>query len=156
VVVEIASGSRNKYEYDKHLDIFRLERALHSPIFYPGDYGFVPRTRAHDGEPLDVLILVSNPSFSGCLLAARPIGVLMMVDEGKSDEKILAVPLGEPDYIDVTEFTQISPHVIRKIEHFFKTYKLLEGKDTHSEGWQASAAARDLVVEAAEAFVKES
>jgi inorganic pyrophosphatase len=152
VVVEIPSGSRNKYEYDKQLDIFRLDRALHSPIFYPGDYGFVPRTQAHDGEPLDVLVLVSNPSFSGCMVAARPIGVLMMVDEGKPDEKILAVPLGEPDYADVTEYTQISPHVIRKVEHFFKTYKLLEGKHTHSEGWRIAEAARDLIVEAADAF----
>src|ERR1700733_10670301 len=100
VVVEIPEGSRNKYEYDKALDIFRLDRALHSPVYYPGDYGFVPRTLAFDDDSLDVLILVSEPTFSGCLVVARPIGILSMTDDGKSDDKVLAVPGGEPEYPD--------------------------------------------------------
>ncbi|HEY0396367.1 MAG TPA: inorganic diphosphatase [Candidatus Elarobacter sp.] len=152
VIVEIPSGSRNKYEYDKALDIFRLDRALHSPIFYPGDYGFAPRTLALDEDPLDVLILVSEPTFSGCLVAARPIGLLRMVDDDKEDDKVLAVPVGEPDYADIHNFTQIFPHQLRKIQHFFETYKLLEGKRTSTTGWDDAAAARRVIVESAQRF----
>ena len=96
VVVEIPEGCKNKYEYDKTYDIFRLDRALHSPIHYPGDYGFAPQTLALDGDPLDVLILVIQPTFPGCLVVARPIGLLEMLDEGKSDDKVVAVQVGEP------------------------------------------------------------
>ncbi|HEX3468688.1 MAG TPA: inorganic diphosphatase [Candidatus Elarobacter sp.] len=152
VIVEIPSGSRNKYEYDKALDIFRLDRALHSATFYPGDYGFAPRTHALDGDPLDVVILVSEPTFAGCLVAARPIGLLQMVDEGKPDEKVLAVPVGEPEYADIHNFTQIFPHQLRKIEHFFETYKLLEGKHTSTGGWSDAASARRAIVESAQRF----
>ena len=152
VIVEIPSGSRNKYEYDKARDIVRLDRALHSPIVYPGDYGFAPRTHALDDDPLDVLILVSEPTFSGCLVAARPIGLLRMIDDDKEDDKILAVPVGEPDYADVHNYTQIFSHQLRKIQHFFETYKLLEGKKTSTAGWDDAAAARRIIVESAQRF----
>ena len=152
VIVEIPSGSRNKYEYDKALDIFRLDRALHSPIFYPGDYGFAPRTLALDDDPLDVLILVSEPTFSGCLVVARPIGLLRMVDDDKEDDKVLAVPVGEPDYNEIHNYTQIFSHQLRKIQHFFETYKLLEGKRTSTGGWDDAAAARRVIAEAAQRF----
>lgn len=152
VIVEIPSGSRNKYEYNKALDIFMLDRALHSPIFYPGDYGFIPRTLALDGDPLDVLILVSEPTFSGCLVVARPIGLLRMIDDGKQDDKVLAVPVGEPDYALVHNYSQIFPHQLRKIQHFFETYKLLEGKHTSTEGWNDAAAARRVIVESSQRF----
>ena len=95
VVVEIPQGSRNKYEYDKSLNVFRLDRALHSPIYYPGDYGFVPQTLAEDDDPLDVLILVIQPTFPGCLVVARPIGLLRMIDDGKLDDKVLAVAVDQ-------------------------------------------------------------
>jgi inorganic pyrophosphatase len=152
VIVEIASGSRNKYEYNKALDIFELDRALHSPVYYPGDYGFVPRTLALDDDPLDVLILVSEPTFSGCLVKARPIGLLTMIDDGKSDDKILAVPVGEPDYAEVHNYTQIFAHQLRKISHFFETYKLLEGKKTDVGGWSDAAEARRIILESAQRF----
>jgi len=152
VIVEIASGSRNKYEYNKALDIFELDRALHSPVYYPGDYGFVPRTLALDDDPLDVLILVSEPTFSGCLVKARPIGLLNMIDDGKSDDKILAVPVGEPDYAEVHNYTQIFAHQLRKISHFFETYKLLEGKKTSVGGWSDAAEARRVIQESAQRF----
>ena len=153
VVVEIPQGSHNKYEYDKALDIFRLDRTLHSPIYYPGDYGFAPRTLAEDDDPLDVLILVAEPSFAGCLVVVRPIGLLNMIDDGKPDDKILAVPVGEPAYNDVHNYSQIFPHTLRLISHFFETYKLLEGKHTSVDGgWQDAAAARRTIVESAERF----
>ncbi len=152
VIVEIPSGSRNKYEYDKALDIFRLDRALHSPVYYPGDYGFAPRTLALDDDPLDVLILVSEPTFTGCLVVARPIGLLKMIDDGKSDDKVLAVPVGEPEYAEVYNYTQIFAHQLRKIQHFFETYKLLEGKATSTQGWADAAEARAIIVESAERF----
>ena len=152
VVVEIPQGSRNKYEYDKNLNVFRLDRALHSPIYYPGDYGFVPQTLAEDGDPLDVLILVIQPTFTGCLVVARPIGLLKMIDDGLPYDKILAVPVGEPAYHDVHTQSQIPPHTVRTISHFFETYKLLEGKQTSTHGWQDAAAARRSVVESFERF----
>src|SRR5947209_16151466 len=89
-VIEIPKKSVNKYEYDKQLHVFRLDRTLHSPVHYPGDYGFIPSTLGHDGDPLDVVVLVDAPSFPGCLIEVRPIGVLRMVDQGKNDEKILS------------------------------------------------------------------
>lgn len=156
VIVEIPSGARNKYEYDKSLDIFRLDRALHSAIFYPGDYGFVPRTLALDDDPLDVLILVSEPTFCGCLVVARPIGILKMLDDGKEDDKILAVPVGEPDYADIHNYTQVFAHQLRKISHFFETYKLLEGKETSTNGWDDAAAARRVIMESAQRFEGEA
>ena len=153
VVVEIPEKSRNKYEYDKALDIFRLDRALHSPIHYPGDYGFAPQTLALDGDPLDVLILTIEPTFAGCLVVARPIGLLKMTDEGNEDDKILAVPVGEPSFDDVREATDMFGHTIRKIQHFFETYKLLEGKRTSTGGWEDAAAARRIIIEAHQRFL---
>jgi len=152
VVVEIPEGSRNKYEYDKELDIFRLDRVLHSPIYYPGDYGFAPQTLALDGDPMDVLILVAQPTFTGCLVVARPIGLLKMIDGEKEDDKILAVPVGEPAFENVHNFTQIFPHTIKLIEHFFATYKLLEGKQTSTHGWSDASVARRVIQESAERF----
>ena len=152
VIVEIPSGSRYKYEYDKQLDIFRLDRALHSPVYYPGDYGFAPRTLALDDDPLDVLILVSEPTFAGCLVVARPIGLLRMIDDGKPDDKVLAVPVGEPEFAEVYNYSQIFPHQLRKIQHFFETYKLLEGKATSTHGWADAAAARQVIIESSIRF----
>jgi inorganic pyrophosphatase len=154
VVIEIPEGSRNKYEYDKELDIFRLDRVLHSAVHYPGDYGFAPQTLALDGDPLDVLVLVVEPTFTGALLVARPIGVLEMIDDGKSDEKILAVPVGEPEFDEVHDFTQIFPHLLRKISHFFETYKTLEGKQTQVLGWKDAAKAREIIGESYQRFLQ--
>ncbi|MBV8638931.1 MAG: inorganic diphosphatase [Candidatus Eremiobacteraeota bacterium] len=152
VVVEIPEKSRNKYEYDKELDIFHLDRALHSAIHYPGDYGFVPQTLALDDDPLDVLVLVIEPTFSGCLVTARPIGLLEMTDGGKQDDKVLAVPVGEPAFEEIHNYSQIFPHLLRKISHFFETYKALEGKKTSVGGWHDAATARRVVAESYERF----
>jgi len=120
VVVEVPKGSQNKYEYDKRLNIFKLNRTLYSTVHYPGDYGFIPSTLAEDGDPLDVLVLVDEPSFPGCVLVARPIGLLDMLDEGERDEKVLAVPVNNPRYDTIQDYRDILPHMLREIEHFFR------------------------------------
>lgn len=136
VVVEIPKGSRNKVEYDAGLGAFRLDRVLYSPIHYPGDYGFIPSTLSADGDALDILVLVSEPTFTGCVLSARPIGMLRMTDEKGSDEKILAVPHKDPRYTEVVGLSDLGSHLVREIEHFFEVYKALEGKETAVLGWE--------------------
>jgi inorganic pyrophosphatase len=146
-VIEIPKDSVNKYEYDKQLHVFRLDRTLFSPVHYPGDYGFIPCTLGLDGDPLDVLVLVEAPSFPGCLIEVRPIGVLRMVDQGKKDEKILAVAESDPLYREVNDCSQVFEHTLREIEHFFDIYKALEGKKTEIAGWDGVDVARKIISE---------
>lgn len=145
MVVEIPKNSSNKYEYDGALELFRLDRALYSPMHYPGDYGFIPGTLAEDGDPLDVLVLVDEPSFTGCLLAVRPVGVLEMVDNNEPDQKVLAVPNRNPRFDQIHTINQVFPHTLREIEHFFAIYKELEAKRTEMRGWQGPREARDVI-----------
>lgn len=152
-VIEIPRGGVNKYEYDKKLHVFRLDRNLHSPVHYPGDYGFIPSTLSKDGDPLDVLVLVDDASFPGCLMEVRPIGLLDMLDQGVPDEKILAVGKGNPRYNDVWNYSEIYPHMLREITHFFAIYKDLEGKRVEVKGWRDAARAREVVIESAERFL---
>ena len=151
-VIEIPQGSVHKYEYDKQLQVFRLDRTLYSPVHYPGDYGFIPGTLGLDGDPLDILVLVDVPSFPGCLMEVRPIGLLRMVDEGKHDEKILTVVENDPVYKQIKECSDVFPHVLRQIEHFFSIYKSLEGKKTEIAGWAGAEAARKIIVEGQKRF----
>lgn len=146
-VIEIPTGSVNKYEWDTRLKVFKLDRNLHSPVHYPGDYGFIASTLAEDGDPLDVVVLMDAPSFTGCVMAVRPIGMLQMVDQGIPDQKILAVPVNHPRYREVQEYSQIYPHVLREMEHFFSVYKDLEGKRTHAAGWSGSEEAMRVIME---------
>jgi inorganic pyrophosphatase len=146
-VIEIPRDSVNKYEYDKKLHVFKLDRTLFSPVHYPGDYGFIPSTLGHDGDPLDVLVLVEAPSFPGCLMEVRPIGVLQMVDQGKRDEKVLAVAESDPLYRQVNDATQVPQHQLREIEHFFSIYKYLEDKRTEIAGWGDAEEARKIIRE---------
>jgi inorganic pyrophosphatase len=146
-VIEISRGETNKYEYDKRLHVFRLDRNLYSPVHYPGDYGFIPSTLSDDGDPLDVLVLVDAPSFTGCVMTVRPIGMLEMVDQGKKDEKILAVGTNNPLYKDVVDYARLYPHLLLEIEHFFSVYKELEAKSTRILGWKDAEQARTTVSE---------
>ncbi|GGA73080.1 inorganic pyrophosphatase [Edaphobacter acidisoli] len=152
-VIEIPRDGSNKYEYDKKLHVFRLDRNLYSPVHYPGDYGFVPSTLAEDADPLDVLVLVDAPSFSGCVQAVRPIGLLEMLDQGVPDEKVLCVGKNNPRYKDVFNYSQIYPHMLREITHFFSIYKDLEGKRVEVKGWRDADYARKKVVEAKQRFI---
>jgi len=129
-IVEIPQDSTNKYEYDLDLKVFVLDRNLHSPIHYPGDYGFITQTIAQDGDPLDILVLGDVPSFTGCLCKVRPIGLFEMLDKGICDEKIIAYGAANPRDADLQTYTDIRPHVLREIEHFFAVYKDLEATKT--------------------------
>jgi len=131
VIVEIPSGSPEQVRVRQSARHFPARpRALHSPIFYPGDYGVrAADALALDDDPLDVLILVSEPTFSGCLVAARPIGLLRMIDDGKEDDKVLAVPVVSPTYADVHNYTQIFPHQLRKIQHFVRNLTIIARRE---------------------------
>jgi inorganic pyrophosphatase len=153
-VIEIPAGGVNKIEYDKKLGIFRLDRPLYSPVHYPGDYGFVPSTLAEDGDPLDVLIMVAHPTFSGCMVEARPVGMLEMIDQGVKDEKILAVSSGNPRYQEVQNYTDVYAHFLKEIEHFFSVYKDLEGKRTKMAGWQDVTIAQQRIMESHQRFLE--
>lgn len=146
-VVEIPRGQANKYEYDRVLHVFRLDRTLYSPVHFPGDYGFLPSTLSPDGDGLDVLILVNEPSFPGCLIEVRPIGLLLMTDQGAADEKVLAVATSNPHYRDVHSYTEVYPHILREIEHFFSIYKDLENKRTKVIEWRDAPQAQVAINE---------
>lgn len=147
-IIEIPRDSVNKYEYDSHTGLFRLDRTLYSPVHYPGDYGFVPGTLAEDNDPLDVLVLVTQASFTGCLIEVRPVGVLNMVDADEMDQKIIAVPTNNPRYDQIYTIDQIFPHVRRELEHFFSIYKELEGKGLPKmQGWGDPREARRAIIE---------
>ena len=155
-VIEIPRGDTNKYEYDKQLHVFRLDRNLYSPVHYPGDYGFIPSTLSDDGDPLDVLVLVDAPSFTGCVMTVRPIGALMMIDQESEDEKILAVGLNNPIYKSINDYSELYPHLLLEIEHFFSVYKELEAKRTRAKGWEDAGSARKIVSASQERYRKKS
>jgi inorganic pyrophosphatase len=144
-VIEIPRGSRNKYELHKETGLFIFDRLLYSAVHYPGDYGFIPRTLAGDDDPLDVLVLVTEPTFSGCLMVVRPIGVFVMQDEKGVDEKLLAVPVRDPLYDSYRELEHAPPHFLREVEHFFGMYKELEGHATALLGWHGRETAERIV-----------
>ena len=144
-VVEIPLDGVNKYEYDKTLHVFRLDRNLHSPVHYPGDYGFIPQTIADDGDPLDILILGDAPTFPGCVFAARPVGLFEMLDQGLPDEKILAYATGNPRFSSIQNYADVQRHILLEVEHFFSIYKDLEHKRTQVLGWKDRDTAREVI-----------
>jgi inorganic pyrophosphatase len=152
VVVEIPKGSRNKYELDKERGVIRYDRMLFSSVHYPSDYGFIPETLAEDGDPLDALVLLTEPTFPGCHIMAKPIGLFKMWDEKGEDYKILAVPLGDPQWNHLEDLSDAPPHLLLEIEHFFQIYKELEGKKTGVEGWEDKKAALKVLKKAKEAY----
>ena len=156
MIVEIPKNSRNKYEYDKSLGVFRLDRFLYSPMHYPGDYGFIPGTLGEDGDPLDVLTVTEEPSFSGCLVEVRPVGLLRMVDRSEPDQKILAVQEHNPLYDQITSVEHLFAHLRREIEHFFTIYKELEHKKTRILGWGSRAAAHKIIIACRKRYLQQS
>ncbi len=145
VFVEIPKGSRAKYELDKATGRIRLDRVLYSSVHYPADYGFIVDTLAEDGDPLDALVVVEEPTYPGIIVPTRPIGTLLMRDEKGEDEKILGVPLGDPRFDDVRELSDLAPHWLREIETFFGTYKQLEAAEVELRGWKGARTAWSLI-----------
>jgi inorganic pyrophosphatase len=142
VVIEIPRGSRNKYEYDHDRHVIRLDRRLFSATVYPSDYGFVPDTLALDGDPLDVLVLLEDPTFPGCWVEVRAVGVFWMEDEKGPDAKILCVPLHDPAYEGMQDISDVPQRLLDEIEHFFDVYKMLEPhKNSTTRGYEGSDAA---------------
>ena len=145
MIVEIPKNSSNKYEFDTELGVFRLDRALYSPMHYPGDYGFIPGTVAEDGDPMDVLTMVDDPSFTGCLIEVRPIGLLDMSDENGTDQKIIAVPEANPRFAQIHTVDQLSPHVRRELEHSSTIKKNPKGSRPKLRGCLAPKEARKVI-----------
>jgi inorganic pyrophosphatase len=154
-IIEIPKNSVNKYEYDGKLGVFRLDRALYSPMHYPGDYGFIPGTLSEDGDPLDVIVLVDEPSFTGCLMEVRPVGILHMIDEKEKDQKVLAVPNRNPRFDSIHTIDQVFPHSLKEIEYFFSIYKELQGVKTQIKGWGNPPEARKMISESRERYLKQ-
>jgi len=152
--VEVPKGSRNKYEFDPEIGALVLDRTLFTATHYPADYGFIEDTLAEDGDPLDALALVSEPTFPGCRIRVRPIGLFLMEDQGQPDHKVLGVPLGEPLWQDVRGLDDLPAHIIREMEHFFTVYKDLEWKKTASLGWRGLDEAVRVVERAQSAFLR--
>jgi len=151
-VIESPKGTENKYEYDVKKNTIVLDRVLYSPVHYPGDYGFLPRTLDEDGDPLDILVLVTAPTFPGCVMTARPVGLLRMLDGNKSDDKILAVPTGDPRYADWKDLDALPEHILKEIAYLFETYKVLEGKRVEVLGWEKSEAAKKVILRCQELY----
>jgi inorganic pyrophosphatase len=145
VVVEIPRGSRNKYEYDEHSEVFRLDRVLSSAVFYNFDYGFIEGTRAGDGDHTDALLIIDEPTFTGCHVWARPIGGLEMRDEMGFDFKVLCIALGDPHQQHIERLDQVRPHRLVEIENFFQTYKMLENKSVEILGWRTAEEAIEIL-----------
>ncbi len=153
-IIEIPKGSRNKYEYGKKLGVIKLDRVLFSSLHYPGDYGLIPRTLYDDGDPLDVLVMVNEATFSGCVIEARPIGLFKMLDRDESDDKVLAVPARDPLFQDYSDIDDIPKHYLREVSHFFEVYKDLEGHRTKPMGWEGAAAAKEAILRSRKLYYK--
>src|SRR4029078_1490403 len=144
-VIEIPSGSRNKYELDKTPGMLKLDRVLFSAVHYPGDYGFIPRTLHEDNDPLDILVSINEPSLPGCQIDCPPLAVLKMLDRGEPDDKIIAIPANDPFYHDVFDIADLSQHYLKEVEHFFHIYKDLEGRRVEIVGWEKSEVALKVI-----------
>lgn len=152
VLIEIPKGSRNKYEYDFELKKIRYDRMIFSSMMYPADYGFIPETLALDGDPLDVLVLVTEATFPGCVMEVKPIGVFHMTDEKGPDEKVICVPVSDPVWNKINDLDELNPHLIKEIEHFFKVYKDLEKKKVDVGGWGQLQDAKEIVAKCIQRF----
>lgn len=142
VIIEIPMLSRVKYELDKDTGLIKYDRVLYSPMHYPANYGFVPQTLWDDGDPLDVLVLGAEPLVPGCLVEARPIGVLDMIDGGEGDAKVLAVPAADPRFKNTKDLSDLEPHILDEIKHFFTVYKDLQQKKVEVGEWRDASAAK--------------
>mgnify|MGYP000019878018 FL=1 len=152
VFVEIPKGSNNKYEYDKEKGKFRLDRVMYSPVYYPADYGYLEETLADDGDPLDAMVLTTFPTFPGCIITARVIGMFIMKDEKGRDEKIFTVPEHDPRFRNTNTLYDLEEHLLKEYEHFFSVYKNLEEKEVTIIGWAGVEEAIQVIEESKQAY----
>lgn len=153
-VIEISKGSKKKYELDKETGLIILDRILYTSTRYPANYGFIPRTYGDDEDPLDVLLLCSEALEPMCLVRAYPIGVISMIDNGRRDEKIIAIPFNDPNYNHYTDIQQLPMHIFDEMRHFFSVYKNLENKETAVDEVQAKDAALEIIQEAIDHYIE--
>ena len=154
VFIEIPAGSRNKYEFDFDSKLMRFDRLLFSSMKYPADYGFIPQTYALDNDPLDVLLLATEPTIPGLVVEVKPVGVFYMSDDKGKDEKIICVPTGDPLMSELNDLDDINNHLLKEIEHFFKVYKDLENKKVETNGFGDKKAALEMIKECQERFAQ--
>ena len=153
-VIEISKGGKNKYEMDKETGMLKLDRVLFTSTHYPANYGFIPRTYAKDGDPLDVLVLCSETILPMTLVECKPIGVLKMIDDNKDDEKVIAVPVNDPNYNSYNDIKDLPKHRFDEIRHFFQVYKMLEkGKETEIKSISGAEKAKEVVQIAIESYI---
>lgn len=153
-VIEISKGSKNKYELDKQTGMMRLDRILYTSTHYPANYGFIPRTYADDLDPLDVLVMCSESILPMTLVEVYPIGVIRMIDQGKLDEKIIAIPFSDPNYNIYSSIYELPAHIFNEMCHFFKVYKQLEEKETAVNDLDGPDAAREIIAAAIKNYEK--
>ncbi len=151
-IIEINKGSKNKYEIDKETGLIALDRVMHTAQEYPFDYGYVPQTLWDDGDALDVILLTTHPIPPGILVNARPVALMRMIDSGDNDDKIIAVPTGDPRWDDVQDLSDVNKHTLKEIEHFFSTYKKLQNKEVSVSGFEDKASAQNAVTRSIELY----
>ena len=143
-IIEIPRGSKNKYEIDKETGIIALDRAMHTAQDYPVDYGFVPQTLWDDDDALDIAIITTYPLYPGILVPVRPVGVLKMIDDGESDDKVMSVPANDMRFDEVQDIKDVNKHTIKEIQHFFETYKTIQNKVVTITGIGTAAEAKEV------------
>lgn len=154
VFVEIPQGSRNKYEYNRETGLIELDRRVFASVSYPTEYGFVTETEMEDGEELDALVTVSEPTFPGCVVPARPVGLLRMDDGERDNPKVLCAPMNDPGWAFLESLDDLPDALRQEIEHFFKVYLDIEGKQWNLHGWGDAEEARRMIAEAGERYRK--
>ena len=152
VIIEIQKGSKNKYEFDKETGMIKLDRVMHTAQDYPFDYGFIPNTLWHDGDPLDVVLLTTYPLMPGVLVEARPVAMVDMIDSGEGDAKIICVPATDPRFKEAQDLKDVNAHTLKEIEHFFTTYKTLQNKVVTIDGVKDKAQAWEAIHESMKLF----
>src|SRR3989344_9418986 len=154
VIIESPRGSANKYEMDKETGLIKLDRVLYSSMYYPLDYGYLPQTHWHDGDPLDALVLTTHALLPGVLVEVKPIGVLSMVDNGEKDEKIIGIAVGDPRMQEYKDIGDLTEHLRKEITHFYEVYKDLQGKKVEVLSWGNAEEAKKVILESVELYKK--
>lgn len=152
VIIEIPKFSKNKYEIDKDTGLIQLDRVMHTAQDYPFDYGFVPQTLFDDGDALDVVLITTHPLAPGILVQARPVAIMEMVDGGERDDKVVAVPIGDPRFDDVKDLSDLNSHFIKEMSHFFETYKKVQNKEVEVGAWHGAAEAKKAFEKSCELY----